>query len=67
MAEIVNLRMARKQKARAERERAAASNRALHGLSKAECEKQRIESDRTARGIEGHRRVGPADGDGKGS
>jgi hypothetical protein len=36
MAEIVNLRRARKEKARAEKEREAASNRALHGTPKSE-------------------------------
>ena len=36
MAEIVNLRLARKRKLRADRESVAATNRALHGRSKAE-------------------------------
>ncbi|SIQ19729.1 protein of unknown function [Rhizobium sp. RU20A] len=35
-AEIINLRMARKQKARADKERAADANRAAHGRTKAE-------------------------------
>ncbi|TIP55651.1 MAG: DUF4169 family protein, partial [Mesorhizobium sp.] len=36
MADIVNLRQARKQKARADKERLAEQNRALHGRSKAD-------------------------------
>lgn len=36
MAEIVNLRQARKHKARAEKERQAAENRAKHGRTKVE-------------------------------
>lgn len=36
MAEIVNLRSLRKQKARAEKERKAEANRALHGRTRAE-------------------------------
>ncbi len=38
MADIVNLRMARKHKARAEKERTAEQNRTLSGRSKAERE-----------------------------
>jgi hypothetical protein len=34
MAEIVNLRRARKGKARAEKEKAAETNRAVHGVTK---------------------------------
>jgi hypothetical protein len=36
VSEIVNLRMARKQAARARREAEAAANRAKHGISKTE-------------------------------
>ncbi len=36
MAEIVNLRSVRKRKARAEKERKAEANRALHGRTRAE-------------------------------
>ena len=36
MGEVVNLRQARKAKARAEREKTAAGNRAAHGRSKAD-------------------------------
>lgn len=55
MADVVNLRMARKQKARAEREQVAAENRAVHGRTKAEKQRDRIEAERAAGHVEGHR------------
>lgn len=56
MAEIVNLRHARKQKARAERERTAAENRAAFGRGKGERERHRRLADQAGRFIDGHRR-----------
>lgn len=56
MAEIVNLRMARKRKARDAKERQADENRQLHGLTKVEREVYRLVRDREAAHIEGHRR-----------
>ncbi len=56
MAEIVNLRMARKRAARAEKERTAAENRQRFGRSKSERETVSIESERFARNLDGHRR-----------
>jgi len=56
MAEVVNLRMARKRKERAAAEAKAASNRALHGQTKAEKNKQRAEQARLDRTVEGARR-----------
>ena len=55
MSNVVNLRMARKRKARAEKEQAAGENRALHGRSKAEKERDRLEVERAAGFVEGHR------------
>ncbi|HEY6630060.1 MAG TPA: DUF4169 family protein [Rhizobiaceae bacterium] len=55
MAELVNLRMARKQKARAGKEQAASEKRALHGRTKAEKLRDRAEADKAARFVEGHR------------
>ncbi len=55
-AEIVNLRRARKSRARAEKEEQAAENRRRHGLSKAEKQAERAERDQADRHIEGHRR-----------
>ena len=56
MAEIVNLRKARKAKARADKEAQAAANRVKFGRSTAE--KRQVEAERTAaeRKLEGHRR-----------
>lgn len=55
-ADIVNLRSARKAKARAERERKAETNRALFGRTKAEKKSQADERDKAARVLESHRR-----------
>ena len=55
MSNVVNLRMARKRKARGEKEQAAAESRALHGRSKAEKERDRREAESTVRFVEGHR------------
>ncbi len=56
MAEIVNLRMARKRKARDAKERQAQENRQLHGMSKTEHEVARMGRERDLVHIEGHRR-----------
>jgi hypothetical protein len=56
MAEIVNLRHARKQKARAEKERTATENRAAYGRTKDERERQRRLDEQAGRFIDGHRR-----------
>ena len=55
MAEIINLRLARKQKARAEAEKAAEQNRISFGRSKAERSLTEAERDKAARHIDGHR------------
>lgn len=62
MAEIVNLRMARKRKARVERQAQAAENRAVHGRSKAEKEHDRAKASKDKSFIEGHFRDRPGDG-----
>lgn len=56
MAEIINLRTVRKQKARADKEATAAQNRALHGRTKAQKLKDAAEKDRAGRHIDGHKR-----------
>ena len=56
MADIINLRTIRKQKARADKAQRAEQNRALHGRTKAEKLKQAAEKDRAARHIDGHKR-----------
>ena len=50
MAEIVNLRVARKRKAREAAERAAEANRALFGRSKSEKQRDSMAKER-ARGL----------------
>ena len=56
MAEIVNLRRAKKAKARADADAQAAGNRALFGRTKAEKQRMEIEREKARREIEGHRR-----------
>jgi hypothetical protein len=55
-ADIVNLRRARKAKARADKEREATAKRALFGRMKAEKVKQAAERGQAARALESHRR-----------
>ncbi|MGT2465621.1 DUF4169 family protein [Mesorhizobium sp.] len=61
MGEVVNLRQARKQRARSEKERQASENRALHGRSKAERERDRLTSEKAEKFVAGHRREKPDD------
>nr|WP_167073665.1 DUF4169 family protein [Sphingomonas vulcanisoli] len=56
MAEIVNLRMARKARARAAKEAEAAEKRALHGRSKAVRTLAEAEKARVARELDGKKR-----------
>ena len=55
MSTVVNLRTARKRKARADKEQAAGENRALHGRSKAEKLQGRMQAEKAQRFVEGHR------------
>jgi Domain of unknown function (DUF4169) len=64
MGEIVSLRQARKQKARADKERMAEQNRAVHGRSKAEKTRDAHAAEKFQNFLEGHRRELPA-GDGE--
>ncbi|MFT3966131.1 MAG: DUF4169 family protein [Sphingobium sp.] len=56
MAEIINLRLARKARKRAKDERAAEANRAKFGRTRAEKDRDRIEAERLARRIDGAKR-----------
>ena len=56
MAEIVNLRLARKAARRMAAERQAETNRARHGRTKGEKERDRLEAERLQRRIDGARR-----------
>lgn len=61
MAEIVNLRMARKRKQRADAQSVAEENRLLHGRSKAEKRIAEAEQEAAVRHVDGHRRDVPDD------
>ncbi|RUX92219.1 MULTISPECIES: DUF4169 family protein [unclassified Mesorhizobium] len=63
MADIVNLRQARKLKARDEKVRDAEQNRALHGRSKTEKQRDRLVADNSEKFVAGHRREKPGDPD----
>lgn len=63
MGDVVNLRQARKQKARSEKERRAERNRVLHGRSKADRDRDRLTSDKAEKFIAGHRREKPGSRD----
>jgi hypothetical protein len=56
MAEIVNLRLARKAKQRGEAESRAAANRSKHGETKGEKLRRQQAAERLARTIDGARR-----------
>jgi hypothetical protein len=59
VAEIVNLRMARKRKTRAEREAYAAEQRALHGRPKADRQHDRAVEAKNRSFVDGHFRGKP--------
>lgn len=61
MADIINLRQARKAKARKDKEQEAAANRAKFGQAKAEREVRRIEEARQDRLLDGSRRDSDVD------
>jgi uncharacterized protein DUF4169 len=56
MSEIVNLKRARKGKARAAAEQTAAANRLAHGRTKAEKEKTRAQAHADQRKLDGNKR-----------
>jgi hypothetical protein len=53
MAEVVNLRQARKQRERAAKATTAQANRALHGENKATKSARKAEAERAARLLDG--------------
>ena len=53
MADVINLRLARKAKARAEADKSAAANRVKHGQTKADKAHIRAEAERAKRGLAG--------------
>lgn len=56
MAEVFNLRLARKAKARTDKASQAASNRVAFGQSKADKAARQAEAERAARHLDGHQR-----------
>jgi hypothetical protein len=56
MAEIVNLRTARKQREREDREKQADSNRAKFGRSKAEKKRTKLETELADKVLDSHKR-----------
>jgi hypothetical protein len=61
MADVVNLRLARKRKRRDEKEERAAANRARHGEAADAKFARRIEREREERRLAGHLRQVPPD------
>ena len=59
MAEVINLRLARKARTRADSAAQAAQNRAAHGQTGSARRQQRAEADRAARELDAHRRDKP--------
>ena len=56
MAELINLRLARKRAQRRQDEREAENSRLMHGEPKPLREQRRLEEERNARAIDAHRR-----------
>jgi hypothetical protein len=63
MAEIVNLRRARKRQANEAAEREAAANRLIHGLFKDERRRLKAEREAMAKHLDGHQLQPSGDGD----
>lgn len=59
MAEIVNLRLARKKKLRADHDAAATEARTLHGRTKAEKQRDKAARQRETAALDGHRLTKP--------
>jgi hypothetical protein len=55
MAEIINLRRARKEKARAEKDKTAQANRIAHGTPKALKKLEQAKTDKARERLSGHR------------
>lgn len=59
MAEVINLRLARKARTRSKAADQAAANRALHGQTRAERQRQQTEAARTVSRLDAHQRDKP--------
>ena len=56
MTEVINLKQQRKAKARTDKEKKAAQNRAVFGRTKAEKLKETKDAERIAKLLDGHKR-----------
>ncbi|MEZ5891988.1 MAG: DUF4169 family protein [Parvularculaceae bacterium] len=56
MSDVVNLNKFRKKKARGDKDKRAEENRARHGRTKAEKEREASDKDRARRLLDGHKR-----------
>jgi Domain of unknown function (DUF4169) len=56
MAEIVNLRRARKEKSRAQKNKAAEANRVAHGTPKSLRDLAKARSEKSARDLDSHKK-----------
>lgn len=65
MSDIINLRLARKRKARTDKERQAEENRVRFGRSKIEKLEARALAERETRLLDGHKRDRTDEGDGE--
>ena len=61
MADLINLRQARKAKARAEKEKTAQANRVAHGTPKALRNLAEARKDKAEKGLSGHQLEKPDD------
>ncbi len=59
MADVINLRLARKARARSDAEALAAQNRAQHGQAGSSRRQQRADAARAERALDAHRRDKP--------
>jgi hypothetical protein len=57
MAEIVNLRRARKAKTKAEKDKAAEANRVAHGAPKAARDLGKARAEKAARALDAHKKT----------
>ncbi len=65
MSPVVNLRLARKRKERAEKQQAASENRALYGRKKEEKRLDRMKFEKASAFIDGHKRATGGDSEEK--
>jgi hypothetical protein len=55
VSEVINLRQQRKAKVRTGKEKQAEQNRLVHGQTKTEKQRSKLEAERTKRHLDGHK------------